>query len=84
MDFSEKLQQLRKHHNMTQEQLADNYLFPELLFQNGKAVKVTQISYHSKAYLNFSQFLLMIYCQEKNSLRLRNQKTVQIWARCLA
>ena len=43
MDFNEKLQQLRTKSGLTQEQLAEKYLFPESQLQNGNRDEAIQI-----------------------------------------
>lgn len=39
MLIGQKIAKLRIQSNLTQEQLAENYMFQEILFQNGKQVK---------------------------------------------
>ena len=52
MEFNEKLQQLRTGKNLTQEQLAEHYMYQEQPFQNGKAARVTLTLSRSSVFLN--------------------------------
>ena len=72
MEFNEKLQELRKNKNLTQEQLA------EMLFVSRSIDSLKEIS-------NFLQYPLMIYFQGKKSLllhkRIVNKESIilEIW-----
>ena len=44
MEFHEKLQALRKSRGLTQEELAEASMYPELLFPNGNRDEVIQVS----------------------------------------
>ena len=85
MEFSEKLQELRKNKNLTQEQLA------EMLFVSRTAISKWESGrgYPSidslKEISNFLQYPLMIYFQGKKSLllhkRIVNKESIilEIW-----
>lgn len=85
MEFNEKLQELRKNKNLTQEQLA------EMLFVSGTAISKWESGrgYPSidslKEISNFLQYPLMIYFQGKKSLllhkRIVNKESIilEIW-----
>ena len=85
MEFNEKLQELRKNKNLTQEQLA------EMLFVSRTAISKWESGrgYPSIASLkeisNFLQYPLMIYFQGKKSLllhkRIVNKESIilEIW-----
>ena len=85
MEFNEKLQELRKNKNLTQEQLA------EMLFVSRTAISKWQSGrgYPSidslKEISNFLQYPLMIYFQGKKSLllhkRIVNKESIilEIW-----
>ena len=53
MEFNEKLQQLRTGKGLTQEQLAELYMYHEQQFQNGKAARVTLTLSRSSVFPNF-------------------------------
>ena len=73
MEFNEKLQELRKNKNLTQEQLA------EMLFVSRTAISKWESGrgYPSidslKEISNFLQYPLMIYFQGKKSLLLHKR-----------
>ena len=85
MEFNEKLQELRKNKNLTQEQLA------EMLFVSRTAISKWESGrgYPSidslKEISNFLQYPLMIYFQGKKSLllhkRIVNKESIilEIW-----
>ena len=85
MEFNEKLQELRKNKNLTQEQLA------EMLFVSRTAISKWEScsGYTSivslKERSNFLQYPLMIYFQGKKSLllhkRIVNKESIilEIW-----
>ena len=85
MEFNEKLQELRKNKNLTQEQLA------EMLFVSRTAISKCESGrgYPSidslKEISNFLQYPLMIYFQGKKSLllhkRIVNKESIilEIW-----
>ena len=85
MEFNEKLQELRKNKNLTQEQLA------EMLFVSRTAISKWESGrgYPSidslKEISNFLQYPLMIYFQGKKSLllhkRIENKESIilEIW-----
>ena len=70
MEFNEKLQELRKNKNLTQEQLADMLFVSRTAISKWESGRGYPSIDSLKEISNFLQYPLMIYFQGKKSLLL--------------